>query len=404
MNAKKNSLRIFFIGLALLSLQVFAQEESDLSDTLIGILSNGVSDKNTGSGFRESIDSLKNSFESPTSQSKILNSYLKSSSGWQFLKDVNFQFKAFDVDDQPDSALGFSYDYQKSIEDHELSCDTSASCVMGLDLSFSSKGNFAFDKDKNPNDFLSSSLQFDFFRSVGGSLSGPMSEQILKLDEAFANAETEEDEEAVVQELIALVKPNLTNQFYFEFGGHASLESNQRFSQKQWVYGFHTAIEVKSWSEQSAFSKFNFFDYPFALLRALSGYELCEGKFSDCFKPRGTSLPVLQLGLSRVSPENDDPRKNAGDDSDFNRIEAELSFKTPIARVGENAVYIAMNYRYFKEIDAAPAVENADLDRFDFFTITLGGDEGLFVSYTDGKLPMDFTDDRVFELGYQFQF
>lgn len=395
----------FVIGVAafFVSPLCFSQEDSPLRDIIDEIVISGLSNENTTDRTSATIDVLRQSLESPETQSKILNSYLQSDSGWQFLKDINFKFKAFDADARSETALGFSYDYQKSLTDHPLPCGSEKSaCIRGLDLSISAKGNVAFDSDKNPNDFLDTSLDFGFFRSTGGSLGEPV--DLLAMDQAFADAKTPEEEEAVIQKIIAAVRPKLTDQFYIEVAGSASLESNQQFTIKQWTYGFHTILEMKSWSTNSALSKFNVFDYPFALLRTLTGYEDCGGGSGKCFVPRGTSWPTFLLGITRVMPKDNDPRTLAGDSSDFDRVQGELSFKTPLARVGEDSLYISINYRYYKELGAASGVKAADLDDFDFVTVVLGGDTGAFVSYTNGKLPLDAVDDRVFELGYQFHF
>ena len=104
-----------------------------------------------------------------------------------------------------------------------------------------------------------------------------------------------------------------------------------------------------------------------------------------------------------MSPEDEDPRAVAGDTSDYDRMRFEGSFRTPIARLGEDRLYVSMNYRYYKELDATPAVRSLGLDSFDYYTVVLGGSEGIYVSYTEGQLPLDVASDRVFELGYQFQ-
>jgi hypothetical protein len=47
-------------------------------------------------------------------------------------------------------------------------------------------------------------------------------------------------------------------------------------------------------------------------------------------------------------------------------------------------------------------VKSLGLDDFSFYTIVLGGSQGVYVSYSDGRLPLDAASDQVFELGYQF--
>ena len=371
--------------------------------TIVTVLMQGLAVPDVVARTDDNIEALRNSLESPQTQSRLLNTYLTGDHGWQFLRDVNFKFKAFEADAANEAALGFSYDYQKSLQDFALECSAKF-CTQGLDLSLSAIGNVAFDSERNPNDFLETALSFAFFRSVGGvsELSDAIRQRVRELQAAFISAETEEEEEAAIGKLQDLVRPTLTDQFYWEAAGDVSLESDQKFDSKQLVYGVHALFEVKGWSDDSAFAKFNILDYPFAALRALTGYESCGGGGSACFVPRGTSVPTVLLGLARVSPEDDDPRAVAGDTSDYDRMRFEASFRTPIARLGEDRLYISANYRYYKELDASAGVRSLGLDSFDYLTVVLGGSEGIYVSYTEGQLPLDVASDRVFELGYQF--
>ena len=190
---------------------------------------------------------------------------------------------------------------RRASRSHGLACSAKV-CTQGLDLSLSAIGNVAFDSERNPNDFLESALSFAFFRSVGGvsESSAAISQSVQELRAAFIEAETEEEEEAAIHKLEELVRPTLTDQFYWEVAGDVSLESDQKFDSKQLVYGVHGLFEVKGWSDDSVFAKFNILDYPFAALRALTGYESCGGGGSACFVPRGTSVPTLS-GRTRES-------------------------------------------------------------------------------------------------------
>jgi hypothetical protein len=370
--------------------------------TLIALIEHGLSQPAAGARTGETIEAARNALESPETQSRILNTYLASDHGWQFLRDVNFKFKAFEAD-SAEAALGFSYDYKKSLQGYELAC-AADTCVRGLDLNLAANGNVAFNAERNPNNLLDTALSFAYFQSTGG-VSKPSDasvQQFRVLRDKFVVAESEAEEEAIVRQIEDLVRPALTDQFYWEVAGDATLESNQQFTQKQWTYGVHGVFEVKGWSDDSAFAKFNLFDYPFAALRALTGYENCPGGGSACFIPRGTALPTVLLGIARVTPEDDDPRAQAGDSSDFDRVRFEASFRTPIARVGDDRLYVSVNYRYYKELDASAGVKSLGLDEFSFYTIVLGGSQGVYVSYSDGRLPLDAASDQVFELGYQF--
>jgi hypothetical protein len=377
-------------------------EGGTAATTLLLLIQNGLVQPALGARTEETIETVRNALESPETQSRVLNTYLASDHGWQFLRDVNFRFKAFEAD-SAEAALGFSYDYKKSLQGYELACGADT-CVRGLDLNLAANGNVAFNEERNPNNLLDTALSFAYFQSTGGvsKPSDATTQQFRALRDQFVLAESEEEEEAIVRKIEDLVRPVLTDQFYWEVAGDVSLESNQQFTRKQWTYGVHGVFEAKGWSNDSAFAKFNLFDYPFAALRALTGYENCPGGGSTCFIPRGTALPTVLVGFARVTPEDDDPRAQAGDTSDFDRVRFEASFRTPIARVGDDRLYVSVNYRHYKELDASAGVKSLGLDDFSFYTIVLGGSQGVYVSYSDGRLPLDAASDQVFELGYQF--
>ena len=352
----------------------------------------------------ETLDVVRSTLESPETQSRLLNAFIDGDHGWQFLKDVNFKVKTFESENSGEAALGFSYDYSKSVQSHDLSCSRKA-CTRALDLQLMASGNVAADAELNPNNFLETQLSFAWFQSTGGvtEVSDAHRAQFRKLRTEFIDAEGDSDEEEqAVRNIEDLVRPLLSDQFYWEIAADAALESDQEFESKQWAYGVHAVFEVKGWNDAGALAKFNVLDYPFAALRALSGYETCTGGGSSCFKPRGTAWPSLLVGLDRVSGAANTPRELAGETGDYDRLRLEASFRTPLARYGDDRLFISINYRHYEELDAPPSVQAADLDSFEYFTVALGGEDGIYVSYTDGRLPLDLVDDQVFELGYQF--
>jgi hypothetical protein len=369
----------------------------------------GVATPNDDQRDRDTVDVLRAALKSPETLNKVVDSFVTTDSGWQLLKDIDFEFKVFDSNDGAEPGLGFSFDYQRELTNHDLMCSEAATeegCIRGLSLSFDTSGTVAFDEDENPTDLITAQLDFDYFRSKGGRALVD-ADAVAVLEQAFVDATTPEGEEAAIGQIVNLVRPSLTNQFYYGFGGDVSLESNQTFTTKQTLYGVHIAVDFKDWSGTSAWSTFNFFDYPFAALRALTGYDCdrrgsAEGvKPQKCFQPSGTAWPTLLFRASRVQPEEDDPRALAGDTSDYTRLDFEASFRSAVAKLAGDELYITLNYRRYEERDPSQLVQAANLDRFKYFTITIGGDDGMYVSYADGKLPLAFADDQVVELGFK---
>lgn len=387
---------------------VWGQDEDtpsalDILEDILLVSGTGVGEPNDVVRDRETIDTLRAALGSPETLNRVVDTFLTTDSGWQFLKDVNFEFMTFQADDIEQPGLGFSFDYQTQLKNHDLACETDGeSCIRGLGLSFDMSGTFAFDKENNPQDLITAKLDFDYFQSTGGRARVD-ADRVLELEEAFVSASTPEEGEAAVLAIEGLVRPSLTKQFYYSVGGDVSFESNQQFTTKQTLYGVHLALDFKDWAGTSAWTTFNFLDYPFAALRALTGYDCvtrADGN-RDCFQPSGTSWPTLLFRSSRVKPDDDDPRSLAGDSSEFTRMDFEASFRTPVARLADDELYITVNYRFYAENDPSPLVEAAELDQFEYYTVTIGGNRGMYLSYSDGKLPLAFADDQVVELGFR---
>lgn len=378
---------------------------AEFSETAAAICKGFAATNDSAEVSLEDLLDIGQQLESPETLNKVLLTHLDKSHGWQFLKDINFQFKAFESSDNDDTGLGFSYDYDKSFIGHDLECRAEG-CVRGLDLSFSAVGNVAFDRDINPRDFLETKLNLAFFQSRGGVQRGGAELQ-SSIDEAverfFDPSITDEEADEVGEEVVAQVRQTLTPQFYFSVAGDFSLESDQRFDVTQTVWSLRGAVDYKDWSNRTAWTTYNVFDYPAAAIRAATGFDGCGSPSGTCFTPRGSSWPTLVVGIGQVSPSGDDPRALVGDTSDFTRFDAEISYRSPLAQIGDDNVYLSANWRYYGELDASQAVRDADLDKFSLLTLAIGRTQGVFVSYSDGRLPFAFADDQVFELGFKFR-
>ena len=82
------------------------------------------------------------------------------------LSALNVKFKAFETKGSSDTSLGVTYSLERSLKEHEL--DASVGYPMSLSFTVHAKGNVAFDKSLNPDDFLDTGLSFDVFASKGG--------------------------------------------------------------------------------------------------------------------------------------------------------------------------------------------------------------------------------------------
>lgn len=338
-----------------------------------------------------------NILENPETLNKVLDTYVIEKTGISFLRDVNLRFKTFRANGEDGSAaLGFSYSYSKDIKKHLFSQDSVSS--SGISFAIKADGNVAFDRRVNPQDFLDSKLSFHFFHSHGGvtdRADTTIANRLNKLEDELTNIIDPDSlrNSPVWKEFMSTVSNRLTTQFYVDFSLRAGLESNQDFSQKQYVYGAQLGFDLKAWNRNSTLATLNIFDWPFAVIRVLTGYD-------KDLSPLGSTIPTVLVGIDGVNPEDDSLRAMVEDDSIYPRFSAEVSFKTPISK---SAAFVA-NFRYYKELGASSAVKTANIDEFLYFTSAVTLSNGLFVSYTTGKLPFDAKNDQVYELGFHYKF
>ena len=318
----------------------------------------------------------------------------------KLIEDTNLKLKAFESDDEGESAsLGFSYSYAKN---RKLRFDEQSVNYSGLDISFKAKGNIAFDKDANPNDFLDTKLSWSYFLSRGGVI-GEIKDPgtIDKLDELtieFTKMKFEDFRKSPQwQEYKDIIGKHLTDQYYLDIGVDGGLESDQSFDKKQYTFGAKAGLVPRGWGEDSILGKLNVLDYIPALIRRYSAVD-------DLWQPRGSAFPSVLLGVDRVVPEGDDPRAQATDNSDYTRFMVEASFKTQLTQWKADPVYLEANFRFYHEFDASQPVKDAELDEFTYFSMALRLPMNLFVSYTTGRLPLDASDDQVYSIGLDYNF
>jgi hypothetical protein len=357
--------------------------------------------------------------QDPATLNRVLKEVTESNPESNLLSNLHLEFKTFETPDASGATsahLGLAYQYDKSVFTSPIGQDCGDACVQALNLRFTAQGNVAFESETNPADFLEEHLTFGWFRSSGGArrLSTEAQDRYneLSLQAAQVPAGREADLVAIDRQVAQLLAGNLTNQFAYEFDADVSLESDQRFRQKHWVYGARAAFDFRAWGSLHASSwqttptsaKLNLFDYPFALLRRLTGYTKCSAvgnSVGGCFVPLGTSWPTVSVVVAQVQPGSSESRTQIAGDDSYTRIATEVSFKTPIAKWESKPVYISANWRRYDEFSAPTAVRDADLASFEYFVATVGPQRGLFASYASGRLPFDRNGDQVYELGFR---
>ena len=341
---------------------------------------------------------------------KAIRPWLSPDSGLAFLKDVDFKIKAFENDsDTSENGLGFSYDYTKVIPLNEYRYSGSKNTTTGYSANFKANGNVAFDDDINPADFLDTRLSFSGFRYRSGiSQNGATDlaarfDRLNKLEDDAAGANSLEEQREILERtenIVDEIRNSLGSRSYIEVDLNVGIESDQKFDQTQWSYGAQVALDYKSHKRDAWQTQFNMFDWPFALIRMFSGHNPNDSRF----QPYGSTIPTLVFGYDQVDPQDNLAREAVGETSSFDRYRAEIFFRTPIAYIGNSEIWFNADWRFYQENSASAAIKAADLDKFDYRTISISSSNGVFVSYRKGSLPFDIADERAYEIGWKFNF
>jgi hypothetical protein len=314
-----------------------------------------------------------------------------------FLRDLELRFKTFQDADSALSALGFSYDWNLNFtKEYETSSKRG-----GFDFGLMANGNVAFTKKLNPYDFLTTGLNVGLYRFMGG-VSGINDSAFFtrraELRQKLVNMTTTEEilNSDAYNEFVQSMK--LSNQYMLDVKITGGLESNQDFSKKQYAYGIQLNLGAKAWNDKNALAQLNFFDYPFVITRWLT-------KTDESFSPYGATIPTVQFSLDYVKPQQDIGREMlTGNLKGYSRFHFETGFRTLLADIKNQAIFFNAGFRYYKEFNAPAAVKLVNLDRFSYFALSITSSAGLFISYSNGRLPFDAKDDAVYELGFNYNF
>lgn len=114
---------------------------------------------------------------------------------------------------------------------------------------------------------------------------------------------------------------------------------------------------------------------------------------------------AFDANYGRVDPKDDVERKTALSTvqlDPYYRWNLEFLYMTPIQSDMVKAV--EFNYRYFQERNAPAAIKSATLDKHQLATIRVGLKNDLFLAYSAGKLPFDKKNDQIIQLGFSYKF
>lgn len=327
-----------------------------------------------------------------------LSSLLERLGDGAILRGLKLEFKSFDTK-QGSTSAGIAYDYDRTF------------ALFGpgqiARLGVTAKGNVAFDPDVNPSDFLESKINLNLRQDWGGVLvlnerTEEEKKEWARVRRQLAEIEDQEDLDEVFWTDPMVRKhavASLSPQFVLDMELSGGLESNQDFTARQTTFGLNARAELNLWGN---YANWNLFDYPFALIRYLADPGRDDG--SPRWYVLGSTVPHVTIGLDLVSPEANDPRTIAGDNSDFLRLNVEVGFRTLLLHRASGDIFFNAHYRTYYELSPSEVVETANLDQFDYFRASITSKQGLFASYTTGRLPLGSRDADAYEVGWAFKF
>ena len=296
----------------------------------------------------QQVDSLKKAiinsvFNNPElyndAYAKFLGSYKSDSSQlFNFMRDLNVRFKTFQTDAIP-ATLGFEYNYNNSWTKSRT--NNKFSGFQTYELSFN--GNVAAQKSANPFNLIESALKYNSSLMWGGKvkrLDTASRNKLVALNHAIIQANIAGNNKLVRQLYLQrgdLIKT--TNQYYAGINGNFTYETTQDFSRRQFVPSLLVNLGAKAWDPNEALRYFNIPDYPFALIRLITG---TDSKFSIS----GASFPSFLVGLDYVIPDQDSVRQSlSGNLHPYNRFKTEVAFKTKAAMIANQMIFCSADFR-----------------------------------------------------------
>ncbi len=319
----------------------------------------------------------------------------KDTSYLKWLNNFDLDLKTFQNKDSTKSALGFACNL--NIERAKIT--EKGHIKRGKSISLETKGNVSFNKEVNPYNFLNTKLALNLFRIGGGVTVTTTPNDLVYCANLRRKLATYENSEAIPnapewREMNEKFK--LKNSWILKYDLNAGLESNQDFSKKQITLGMRLGGTLKSWDKNNIASKLNILDYPFAFLRKLTQY---KGTLHS-----GITLPTLLFGFDYVNPIKDTLRKKSDPNlKPFPRMHFEAGFRTVITEISSQTLFFNSSFKYFKEINASNEIKNNSFDSFSYFTAAIASSSGVYVSYSNGKLPFDRRKEAVYEIGFKYQ-
>lgn len=248
--------------------------------------------------------------------------------------------------------------------------------VRNVTLSAAIDGSYAFGESANTENYSRALVDFGLERGGFGRIvvneGGEGYQRCLKELDIRSADYPEKSRECQREYSVGRYVPDGRKSYFWVAALHFSLEGDQDFSVKNNVFGASALV-----------------------------------------RPRG-NWPSLGVALERVDPRENEARVAIAGAEDYLRWSIRLSYKTSLERVVGSPVWLFLGYQRFEELSPPSPVQEAELHRFDFLSISLripastwfetssGDTTMLFLRYTEGELPFDVSRKTAFEIGVSY--
>lgn len=324
---------------------------------------------------------------------RVYNSFREKDDRFLF-KNLKLDFKTFQSDDSSRATLGFSYKWNYEIN-KKKNTDYERSEFLAK---INAEGNIAFKKELNPLDLQSVKLEIGTSGFLGGTVNKSDSALVKELNKINQELATIDDEDELASSSLwnkITAAMGIRNQYHYNFSAVGGWEGSQDFTRSQFTYGAMLRFSAKSYSDKNPLSQLNILDYPFALIRFISGTD-------KTLNPYGAALPIVTMGIDMVNPMKDSVRNVlTGNMNPYARFRFETGFRTLLADLGKTTLHFNAAYRFFSEISPKEVVKAANLQHSSYFSFSVTASDTYFISYSYGKLPFDRTDNAIYEMGFK---
>jgi len=390
------------IPVLLLSISIFSQAQdssflNSLKDKLVPLLvtEDGINVSKTK--FKTIANTILNDPEVYNEIWNRVHNSIRDSSERLWINNLNIKFKTFQANDSNKTSLGFEYKWNYDINKNKNTDYEDAEFLAKI----VANGNIAFKKNLNAADFQNVKIELGRNAFLGGP-SGTRTISVKKIadsiNQILAAIDDEKELESsplwnTITDLIGI-----KNQYHYNFSANGGWEGTQDFSKSQYTYGLQIRFSAKSYSDKNILSQLNILDYPFALIRYITGSD-------KSLTPYGAALPLITIGIDQVNPAKDSVRKGlTGDEKAYARFKFEAGFRTLLINIKETPIHFNAAFRFFSEISPQAILKTNKLNKSSYFTCSITSGDTYFISYSYGKLPFDKTDNAIYEMGFKINF